>query len=48
MSTTTIQTEKKKNDILTVIIASSAGTLIEWYDMFLAIIMASTLSVNFF
>lgn len=37
-----------KNDILTVIIASSAGTLIEWYDMFLAIILASTLSVNFF
>ena len=48
MSTTTIQTKEKKNDILTVIIASSAGTLIEWYDMFLAIIMASTLSVNFF
>jgi len=40
--------KEEKNDILTVIIASSAGTLIEWYDMFLAIIMASTLSVNFF
>ncbi|SHJ04217.1 Major Facilitator Superfamily protein [Mesonia phycicola] len=46
-NTTEIQPQKK-NDILTVIIASSAGTLIEWYDMFLAIIMASTLSVNFF
>lgn len=37
-----------KNDILTVIIASSAGTLIEWYDMFLAIILAGALSVNLF
>lgn len=44
---TTIQTTPK-NNILTVIIASSAGTLIEWYDMFLAIILAGTLSVNLF
>ncbi|MFP3834034.1 MFS transporter [Chryseobacterium sp. SIMBA_028] len=39
---------KQKNNILTVIIASSAGTLIEWYDMFLAIILASSLAVNLF
>lgn len=37
-----------KNNILTVIIASSAGTLIEWYDMFLAIILASSLALNLF
>ncbi|MFC7345571.1 MFS transporter [Chryseobacterium zhengzhouense] len=37
-----------KNNILTVIIASSAGTLIEWYDMFLAIILATSLSMNLF
>ncbi|SHF98463.1 MFS transporter [Chryseobacterium vrystaatense] len=43
----TIQT-KPKNNILTVIIASSAGTLIEWYDMFLAIILAGSLAVNLF
>lgn len=37
-----------QNKILTIIIASSAGTLIEWYDMFLAILLAGTLSVNLF
>lgn len=31
-----------------VIIASSAGTLIEWYDLFLAIILANTLSQQLF
>ena len=39
---------KQENNILTVIIASSAGTLIEWYDMFLAVILAGALSVNLF
>lgn len=45
-----MNTENKttKNSILTVIIASSAGTLIEWDDMFLAIILAGTLSLNLF
>lgn len=37
-----------QNKIFTIIIASSAGTLIEWYDMFLAILLAGTLSVNLF
>jgi MFS family permease len=39
---------KEKNNILQVIIASSVGTLIEWYDMFLAIILASVLSTQLF
>lgn len=43
-----VTSTKPKNNILTVIIASSAGTLIEWYDMFLAIIMASSLALNLF
>lgn len=43
----TVQTTSK-NNILTVIIASSAGTLIEWYDMFLAIILAGSLSASLF
>ncbi|MBS7334412.1 MAG: MFS transporter [Weeksellaceae bacterium] len=42
------QIEKKDNNILQVIIASSVGTLIEWYDMFLAIILASVLSTQLF
>lgn len=37
-----------QNKIFTIIIASSAGTLIEWYDMFLAMLLAGTLSVNLF
>ncbi|WP_126651163.1 MFS transporter [Chryseobacterium aureum] len=37
-----------QNNIFTIITASSAGTLIEWYDMFLAILLAGTLSVNLF
>ncbi|QTV05496.1 MFS transporter [Faecalibacter bovis] len=42
------QIEKKDNNILQVIIASSVGTLIEWYDMFLAIILAGVLSTQLF
>lgn len=45
--TTTPATEEK-NNILQVIIASSVGTLIEWYDMFLAIILAGVLSTQLF
>ena len=41
-------TGKKENSILQVIIASSVGTLIEWYDMFLAIILAGVLSTQLF
>ncbi|MDR3022997.1 MFS transporter [Chryseobacterium sp.] len=40
--------QRPENNIRTIIIASSAGTLIEWYDMFLAIILATSLSVNLF
>jgi len=40
--------ETQKNSLLLVIVASAAGTLIEWYDLFIAIILASTLSVHFF
>lgn len=34
--------------MILVILASSAGTLIEWYDLFLAIILANTLSQQLF
>lgn len=44
---TAVQTENK-NSIIQVILASSVGTLIEWYDMFLAIILASVLSTQLF
>lgn len=39
---------KEKNSLWLVIAASAAGTLIEWYDLFVAIILASTLSQHFF
>lgn len=39
---------EKKNNLLLVIAASAAGTLIEWYDLFVAIILAGTLSAKFF
>lgn len=48
VSANSSQIEKKENNILQVIIASSVGTLIEWYDMFLAIILASVLSTQLF
>lgn len=37
-----------KNNLFTVIIAAAAGTLIEWYDLFLAIILAPVLSEHLF
>lgn len=40
--------KEERSSLLLVIIASAAGTLIEWYDLFIAIILASTLSVHFF
>lgn len=40
--------EVKTNSIFHVILASSVGTLIEWYDMFLAIILATVLATNLF
>lgn len=39
---------EKKNNLKLVIIASSVGTLIEWYDLFLAVILASILSTQLF
>ncbi len=39
---------EKKNNLMLVIIASSVGTLIEWYDLFLAVILANILSVQLF
>ena len=42
------QTVAKKDNIFQIILASSVGTLIEWYDMFLAIILASVLSTQLF
>jgi MFS family permease len=40
--------QKQKSSLLLVIVASAAGTLIEWYDLFIAIILAGTLSQHFF
>lgn len=48
METVIDSNTQPKNSILQVIIASSVGTLIEWYDMFLAIILASVLSTQLF
>ena len=39
---------EKKNNLRLVIIASSVGTLIEWYDLLLAVIMANILSMQLF
>lgn len=39
---------EKKNNMLLVIIASSVGTLIEWYDLLLAVILANILSIQLF
>jgi MFS family permease len=52
MSTVTLEesnlTPEKKNNIKLVIIASCVGTLIEWYDLFLAVILAGILSTQLF
>ena len=39
---------KPRTDLKTVIVAAAAGTLIEWYDLFLAIILAPVLAENLF
>lgn len=41
-------TPTKKNNLKLVIVASSLGTLIEWYDLLLAVILANILSVQLF
>ncbi|MCF8453243.1 MAG: MFS transporter [Pedobacter sp.] len=41
-------TPEKKNNLKLVIVASSVGTLIEWYDLLLAVIMANILSMQLF
>jgi len=40
--------KEKETSLLLVIAASATGTLIEWYDLFVAIILASTLSAKLF
>ncbi len=47
-SPTTLLPKEKETSLLLVIVASAAGTLIEWYDLFVAIILASTLSDQLF
>jgi MFS family permease len=37
-----------KKRMRVIITASATGTLLEWYDLFLAIILAKALSTNFF
>ena len=37
-----------KKRMRVIITASATGTLLEWYDLFLAIILAKSLSTNFF
>lgn len=39
---------EKKNNLILVIVASSVGTLIEWYDLLLAVILANVLSIQLF
>lgn len=39
---------EKKNNLRLVIVASSVGTLIEWYDLLLAVILANVLSIQLF
>lgn len=39
---------EKRNNLKLVIVASSVGTLIEWYDLLLAVIMANILSMQLF
>src|SRR5687767_5330362 len=38
----------RKNNMRLVIVASTLGTLIEWYDLLLAVTLANTLSTQFF
>ncbi len=46
MQTQSIKTDQKK--LRLVILASAGGTLIEWYDLFMALILANTLSTQLF
>lgn len=48
MSEIAIEQPEKKNNLFLVIVASCVGTLIEWYDLFLAVILASILSTQLF
>ncbi|WP_051360019.1 MFS transporter [Adhaeribacter aquaticus] len=41
-------TPAPQNSLKLVILASAAGTLIEWYDLFLAVTLANTLSMQLF
>lgn len=42
------ETAAEKKNMRLVIVASSVGTLIEWYDLLLAVTLANTLSTQFF
>lgn len=42
------QKDTKKNNFFFVIVSTSVGTLIEWYDLILAIMLAPVLSRNLF
>ena len=47
-NTILLSKDVEKSNIFKVVLASSVGTLIEWYDMFLAIILANVLSTQLF
>lgn len=47
-SPVSVPVKEERSSLLLVIVASAAGTLIEWYDLFIAIILAGTLSTQFF
>ncbi|WP_343605254.1 MFS transporter [Fluviicola sp.] len=47
-TTTTPAQPEEKNSLFLVILASATGTLIEWYDLFLALILTSVLSEKLF
>lgn len=44
----TLQSKEKENKLSLVILSTSIGTLIEWYDLILALVLAPVLSRNLF
>ncbi|HEX6223109.1 MAG TPA: MFS transporter [Chryseolinea sp.] len=46
--TSTLQSKEKENKLSLVVLSTSIGTLIEWYDLILALVLAPVLSRNLF
>src|SRR5687768_5580697 len=47
-TTPTLQKKEKENKLSLVVLSTSIGTLIEWYDLILALVLAPVLSRNLF